>query len=104
MKLFYREYGTNGQPLVVLHGLFGSSDNWMTQAKMLAANFHVYALDQRNHGQSPHSNDFDYSLLADDLHEFILSNTLRDPVILGHSMGGKAAMYFALSHPELLSK
>jgi esterase len=104
MKLFYREYGSKGQPLIILHGLFGSSDNWMTQAKMLSDEYRVYVLDQRNHGQSPHSDEFDYDLLADDLHNFITTNAIASPVILGHSMGGKAAMYFALAHPELVSK
>lgn len=104
MKLFFRELGGKGQPLIILHGLFGSSDNWLTQAKMLSNDFHVYVPDQRNHGQSPHSNELDYKLLADDLHEFIISNSINDPVILGHSMGGKAAMLFAVLHQELLSK
>src|SRR5690606_35183916 len=100
----FRELGGKGQPLIILHGLFGSSDNWLTQAKVLAGDFHVYMPDQRNHGQSPHSDEFTYNLLADDLHEFIVTNAISDPVILGHSMGGKAAMLFAVSHPELLSK
>lgn len=104
MKLFFRELGGKGQPLIILHGLFGSSDNWMTQAKLFASHYHVYMPDQRNHGQSPQSDDFTYNLLADDLHEFIIANAINDPVILGHSMGGKAAMFFALAHPELLSK
>jgi esterase len=104
MKLFYREFGEGGQPLIILHGLFGSSDNWMTQAKLLSAHYRVYVPDQRNHGQSPHSDEFDYNLLADDLHEFIVTNAINAPIVLGHSMGGKAAMYFALQHPELLSK
>lgn len=104
MKLFFREFGGKGQAVIILHGLFGSSDNWLTQAKMLADGFHIYLPDQRNHGQSPHSDEFDYALLADDLHEFIITNTINDPVIIGHSMGGKAAMYFAISHPELISK
>lgn len=105
MKLFYRELGGKGQPLIILHGLFGSSDNWLTQAKVFAEKFHVYMPDQRNHGQSPHSeDDFDYSVMADDIHEFLITNAIHDPIILGHSMGGKAAMKFALDHPELLSK
>ena len=104
MKLFYRELASRGRPLIILHGLFGSSDNWHTQGKMLAENYHVYLPDQRNHGQSPHSHDFDLALLADDIHEFILTNSISDPVLLGHSMGGKAAMKFALAHPELIHK
>jgi pimeloyl-ACP methyl ester carboxylesterase len=104
MKLFYREFGGKGQAIVILHGLFGSSDNWITQAKMLAQKFKIYLLDQRNHGQSPHSEIFNYDALADDLHGFLVSNSIKDPVIIGHSMGGKTAMKFATTHPELISK
>ena len=66
MKLHYRKYG-EGQPLVILHGLFGSSDNWQTLGKKFADNFEVYLVDQRNHGHSPKSNEFNYQLLSDDL-------------------------------------
>lgn len=104
MKLFYRELGGKGQPVIILHGLFGSSDNWLTQGKMLSDRFHIYMPDQRNHGQSPHSDDFSITLLADDIHEFLVTNSINDPVIMGHSMGGKAAMKFAVAHPELISK
>ena len=101
MKLFYRELGEKGQPLVILHGLFGSSDNWLTQAKMLADQYRVYLIDQRNHGQSPHDDVFNYDVLADDLHEFLITNSISDPILIGHSLGGKTAMKFATAHPEL---
>lgn len=103
MKLFFREYGA-GQPIIILHGLFGSSDNWLTQAKILSTQYKVYTVDQRNHGQSPHDDAFDYKAMVDDLLEFISDHQLKDPIILGHSMGGKAAMNFALAHPDKLSK
>jgi esterase len=103
MKLFSRVLG-KGEPILVLHGLFGSSDNWLTQAKLLSNDYKVYSLDLRNHGQSPHSDEFDYVEMAKDLAEFVDANELHDPVIIGHSMGGKAAMNFALAHPEKLSK
>jgi pimeloyl-ACP methyl ester carboxylesterase len=103
MKLFSRELG-HGDPIVVLHGLFGSSDNWLTQAKLLANHYKVYSVDLRNHGQSPHSDDFDYPAMVEDLNEFMASNRLQNTVIIGHSMGGKAAMNFALAHPDKLSK
>lgn len=103
MKLFFREYG-EGQPMIILHGLFGSCDNWLTQAKLLAPHYKVYTVDQRNHGFSPHSDDFDYRFMADDLLEFIEDHTLERPIILGHSMGGKTAMNFALAHPDKLEK
>lgn len=103
MKLFSRELG-QGDPMVVLHGLFGSSDNWLTQAKLLANHYKVYSVDLRNHGQSPHNDDFDYPAMVEDLNEFVASNRLQNTVIIGHSMGGKAAMNFALAHPDQLSK
>lgn len=102
MKLFYRQSG-QGPPLIILHGLFGSSDNWHSLAKVFAEHFTVYLLDQRNHGQSPHSNEFDYSLLTEDLEEFIRVHSISQPIILGHSMGGKAAMNFAVKYRTLLS-
>jgi esterase len=103
MKLFFRELG-QGQPFIILHGLMGSSDNWLTQAKMLANEYHLYLVDQRNHGQSPHSDDFDYKVLAHDLKHFIKEHQLKKPIILGHSMGGKTAMNFAIANPDLLDR
>ncbi len=103
MKLFYREYGA-GQPLIILHGFMGSSDNWLPQAKMLSEHYQVWVIDQRNHGQSPHSEVFDYKALSEDILEFIQEHKLENPIILGHSMGGKAAMNFALVHPDMLDR
>lgn len=103
MKLFYRHFGS-GQPVIILHGIFGLSDNWVTQAKRLAESYSVYLPDLRNHGQSPHSPTFNYHAMADDLHEFIEFHKLPDPVIIGHSMGGKVTMQFALEHPAIASK
>jgi esterase len=103
MKLFYRELGT-GDPIIILHGLFGSSDNWLSIAKELANTHSIYLLDQRNHGQSPHSDTFDYSTMANDLEEFIDEHEIENPVILGHSMGGKTAMEFAVKNPDKWSK
>ena len=84
MKLFYRPSG-QGDPLIILHGLFGSSDNWYTLAKVFAEHFQVFLVDQRNHGQSPKSEEFDYKLLTEDLHEFTQEHSIRKPVIIGHS-------------------
>jgi pimeloyl-ACP methyl ester carboxylesterase len=103
MKLFFRQSG-QGAPLIILHGLFGSSDNWYSLAKTFAAHYTVYLVDQRNHGQSPHSDEFNYKLLTEDLEEFVRDHDLKDPIILGHSMGGKTAMNFAVKNPALLSK
>ena len=101
MKLFFRETG-EGCPLVILHGLYGSSDNWITFARNLGQYFKVYIPDQRNHGQSPHNDDHSYSALSDDLMQFLLENNINNPVVIGHSMGGKTAMFFAAKYPEKL--
>ncbi len=103
MKLFYRKYG-EGQPLIILHGLFGISDNWVTIGRKLAEKLEVYILDQRNHGQSPHSDVFNYYAMVEDLYEFIEEHQLYNPIIIGHSMGGKTAMNFALEHPAKVEK
>jgi pimeloyl-ACP methyl ester carboxylesterase len=104
MKLAYREFGT-GQPLIILHGLFGQSDNWNTLAKNFAdKGFHVFTLDQRNHGLSPHSNEWDYEVMADDLKEFIDNHNLQKPILLGHSMGGKTVLFFELNYSGIADK
>ncbi|MBL7839043.1 MAG: alpha/beta fold hydrolase [Cyclobacteriaceae bacterium] len=102
MQLFFRESG-QGRPMIILHGLMGSSDNWLPQAKMLSDEYHVYLVDQRNHGQSPHDVILDYTALANDLKDFIEQNKLEKPIVLGHSMGGKTAMNFAVAYPEAIS-
>lgn len=103
MKLHYRKLG-KGQPLVILHGLFGSSDNWQSLAKKFAENFEVYLVDQRNHGHSPQSDEFNYELLSNDLFELITDLQLENIILLGHSMGGKTVMCFAQNHPEFISR
>lgn len=103
MKLHYREMG-EGSPLLILHGLFGYSDNWQTLGRKFAEHHRVFLIDQRNHGRSPHSEEFNYDLMAQDLLELIEENKLEAPAIMGHSMGGKTAMTFALQHPDRLSK
>lgn len=103
MELHYRTLG-EGSPLIILHGLFGTSDNWQTLGKQFSETHKVYLLDLRNHGRSPHSDDFSYQLMTDDLLEFVEQHKLQDPIILGHSMGGKVAMNFAVQHPDKLSK
>ena len=104
MKLFFRKTG-EGKPLIILHGLFGMSDNWMTLSKQFAENgFACYAVDQRNHGRSPHSDEFSFKSMADDLLELMTEEQLISANIIGHSMGGKTAMYFASMHPEKTEK
>ena len=103
MKLHYRKLGS-GQPLFILHGLFGYSDNWQTIGKQLAEDFEVYLVDQRNHGHSPHSDAFSYQLMAQDLHELISELGLSNVILMGHSMGGKTIMRLAQQHAELIKK
>ena len=103
MKLYSRVLG-EGQPLIIIHGLFGMSDNWSSLAKLYADFFEVHLIDQRNHGHSPHANEFSYLHLSNDLHQYITDNQLNDVIIIGHSLGGKTAMHFAVSFPELIHK
>ena len=104
MNLFYRVYG-KGQPLLILHGIFGLSDNWVSYGKRISElGYEVMILDQRNHGRSPHSDTFNYYALVDDLAEFIDYHNITDPVLMGHSMGGKVIMRYTLENPELVFK
>ncbi|MGZ4033319.1 MAG: alpha/beta fold hydrolase [Bacteroidia bacterium] len=104
MKLFYRKSG-QGQPLIIIHGLFGQSDNWNTLAKQFAEkNLEVYVVDARNHGLSPKSEVWNYKAMSEDILELIIDNNLHNVILLGHSMGGKIAMQFAIDHPEYLDK
>ena len=103
MKLFYREFGS-GQPVIILHGLFGQSDNWVTVARRIADQFHVYIPDQRNHGQSPHASVHSFPAMADDLSAFIEEHNIVNPIIIGHSMGGKTAMTYALENAGAVKK
>jgi esterase len=103
MELFYRKIG-RGKPLIILHGLYGSSDNWYTLGKQLSAYREVYLVDLRNHGHSPHHEVHTYEALRDDLHEFLVEHSIFKPVLMGHSMGGRTAMFFAALHPKLIEK
>lgn len=102
MQLHYKVYGEqNHTSIIILHGLFGSSDNWMRIANHLSAQYCVYLLDQRNHGDSPWSAEWNYQHMSQDLLEFIQSHQIEKPIIIGHSMGGKTAMFFAALYPEI---
>ena len=103
MKLFFRHFG-NGKPLIILHGLFGLSDNWVSIGKLLAHSYRVIIPDLRNHGQSPHNSYFNYSAMTDDIFELMEDLEMESAVIMGHSMGGKVAMQFALQYPEKTEK
>ena len=99
MDLFFRKYG-EGPALIILHGLYGSSDNWVSIGKSLSRYFEVFIIDQRNHGKSPHTKEHNYMLLKNDLFDFMEKQGIEKAVILGHSMGGKTAMFFAVDYPE----
>ncbi len=101
MKLNYRKYG-NGPALIILHGLFGSSDNWTTIARNLSVDFTVILPDQRNHGQSPHSEIHDYEAMRNDLHELVRDLSVEKFFLAGHSMGGKTAISYAIRWPEMI--
>jgi len=104
MKLHVVKTG-EGPALLILHGLFGLSDNWMTVSKsFVAAGFTVFAVDLRNHGRSPHSDEMSYPLMAADILELLNLNQIPKANIIGHSMGGKTAMFFAVDHPERIQK
>ncbi len=104
-KLFYRELGEDHeQAVIILHGLFGASDNWLTLGKLYANHFHVYLIDQRNHGQSFHDAEFSYKAMAGDIGTFFKETKLKSAHIIGHSMGGKTAMEFALNNKECVDK
>ncbi|GAB4412196.1 MAG: alpha/beta fold hydrolase [Bacteroidia bacterium] len=103
LELNYKSYG-QGPALIILHGLFGSLDNWTTHARSLAEAYSVYTLDLRNHGRSPHSEVWTYEAMADDLLAFMEQHGIYRAHLLGHSMGGKVAMQFAGQHPGHIDK
>ncbi len=103
MKLHFRSFG-QGEPLIILHGVFGSSDNWQTLGKEFSAKYKVFLVDQRNHGSSPHSDEFDYNVMTDDILELMMNEGIDQAHLLGHSMGGKTAMTFAARYPERVKK
>lgn len=105
MKLYYREEGKeNKQTIVIVHGLYGSSDNWLTVGKKLGKKHHVYMIDQRNHGRSPNADDHSYEAMTQDLAGFFDEHHIAKAIVIGHSMGGKTAMYFAADYPEKIDK
>lgn len=93
-----------GQPLVILHGLFGMLDNWQTLAREWAEDYHVIMLDLRNHGRSFHADEMNYALMAEDVAETLEELGIDACYLLGHSMGGKVAMQTALTYPDLVEK
>lgn len=103
MDLYYREFG-QGSPVVILHGLFGFSDNWQTIAKALSDEHLVITPDLRNHGRSPHLMTHTYPEMAEDVRAFLENHWVHHAAVVGHSMGGKVAMHLALHYPDLVDK
>jgi len=105
MELAFRVFGEVGAtPVVIVHGLLGSSRNWQTAAKDLGERYRVYALDLRNHGDSPHASPHSYAAMCEDLVEWMESQSIAKAILIGHSMGGKLAMKFACERPERVAK
>ncbi len=99
MELNFKTFG-EGDPVIILHGLFGMLDNWQTFAKALSKKYMVYLVDQRDHGRSPHTDEFNYTLLAEDLKNFMDQNWLYEARLIGHSMGGKTLLEFAKHYDD----
>ncbi|PCJ97455.1 MAG: alpha/beta hydrolase [Flavobacteriaceae bacterium] len=94
-----------GLPMLILHGFLGMSDNWKTLGSQFAKNgLEVHLIDQRNHGKSFHSKEFNYTILAEDIKNYMLDHQLSKAIVLGHSMGGKTAMQLACTYPEVVDK
>jgi esterase len=103
VKLFYKTYGS-GDPVIILHGLFGLGDNWRTIARMMEGQFQCIVADLRNHGRSPHDDLMNIPVMAEDIVELMETLEFDDAMLLGHSLGGKVAMQFATNYPEMTQK
>lgn len=103
MKLHYQQNG-EGQPLLIIHGLFGSSDNWRSMAKYFSRFYRVISVDLRNHGRSPHSDRQDFESMAEDMETLCQDLSLDKVHVIGHSLGGKVAMQFAAMQPQRVAK
>ena len=103
--MLYSRIEGEGQPLLIIHGFLGMSDNWKTLGSQYAAQgFQVHMLDLRNHGKSFHSEEFTYDAMSNDVLEYCQEYNLHNVSIIGHSMGGKAAMLFATTYPAMVNK
>ena len=93
-----------GEPIVILHGLFGMLDNWKSIGRVLAQKYMVFLVDLRNHGRSPHDDEMHYRIMAEDVAHLMEAQWIYQATVIGHSMGGKVAMQLALDYPELVSR
>ena len=104
MNILHSKISGQGAPLLIVHGYFGMGDNWKSLGLKFSEHYEVHLIDQRNHGRSFHSDDFDYELMVLDLYNYIQHYQLGTVFLIGHSMGGKTAMFFAVEYPELVKK
>lgn len=105
MNLNFKKFGESGPSVIILHGVFGFLDNWLTIGKHISEQgFQVYLIDQRNHGRSPHEGGLNYPTFAEDLHEFVVQQDLSNIILVGHSMGGKTVMEYATQYEDTLDK
>lgn len=105
MQLSFKKIGENGKSIIILHGVFGFLDNWLTVGKTISEQgYQVYLVDQRNHGRSPHGEGLNYQTFANDLKEFLEQQNISNPILLGHSMGGKTVMEYAVKFPGTYEK
>ncbi len=103
-KILHSKIMGQGNPLLILHGYFGMGDNWKSLANKFAKNFEVHLIDQRNHGRSFHTDDFNIKLMREDLYNYIQHHQLEKVNLIGHSMGGKTVMFFAVKYPKKVHK
>lgn len=103
MKLFIREYGS-GDPMIIIHGMLGMSDNWITIANQFADKYKVFLPDMRNHGLSPHEDLHTFDSMAEDINQFLDDRKIDDAIFVGHSMGGKVVLNFSDKYPEKVNK
>jgi esterase len=105
MKILHSIILGEGKPLLILHGFLGMSDNWKTLGHQFSENgFQVHLIDQRNHGKSFHSEEFNYRVMVEDIFNYSTHYQLKNISLIGHSMGGKTAMFFATAYPQLMDK
>jgi esterase len=103
--MLYSRIEGQGKPLIIIHGFLGMSDNWKSFGALYAAEgFQVHMIDLRNHGKSFHSDEFNYTAMANDVLDYCQHHNLSNISIIGHSMGGKVAMLFATTYPDLVEK
>ena len=105
MILNHKVYGSSENKIIILHGLLGSLDNWVTVAKNLSnRGYEIILIDQRNHGKSFHTDQFDYEIMSMDLKKFLDKKKIQKVSLIGHSMGGKTIMHFISNHPSYAQK